>query len=177
MLRRAEAWAALCALALCGLAQAQDAATPRPAYRGPVTITADTAEWQENGVTQYRGNVRLVTEQFQFSGNRMELRQLADGQFDAVVEGNPALLTHTTPTAQGETPAKAQNISARAQRLSYNSASGIAELSGNARLTRGADEIAGESIRYNVAERRIQAAGSNGSQVKIIIQPPEPAPE
>lgn len=173
MRHRVETLAVLLALG-AATAGAQDAApAARTPFSGPVTITADSAEWQAGGVTQYRGNVRLVTEQFEFSGARMELRQLANGQFDAVVEGTPALLTHTA----AEAAPRAQNISARADRLSYSSSSGMAELTGNARLVRGSDEIAGESIRYNVAERRIQAAGSNGSQVKIIIQPPAETPE
>ncbi len=52
----------------------------------------------------------------------------------------------------------------------------------DAYVMRGTDEITGDTIKYDVRERRIQASGGDGGQVKIIIQPastdtaPAPAP-
>ena len=70
----------------------------------------------------------------------------------------------------GETPADPP-VTARGRTLVFDSKNGIADISGDARVTRGEDEITGETIHYNVNERRIQAAGGSGGQVRIVIQP------
>lgn len=137
---------------------------------GPVTITADRAEWSKVGVMIYIGNVSLVSDKLKMSGDRLELTQFPNNQYTAKITGNPAHLDHAgEPNEKGEpTP----NVTADAKTLNYDSRTGVVDVIDNARMTRGKDEVTGSNIRYNVAERRIQATGGDGGQVKIVIQPP-----
>lgn len=139
---------------------------------GPVTLTADSAEWVQGGEMQYQGNVSLQSDTLQLRGDSMTVTQSADGQFRAQVLGAPARLDHAgSPGAKGLT---AQAVSAQAGRIDYDSRQGVIRLSQNAQLLRGGDEVTGEQIDYIVAERRIKAAGGQSGQVRIIIQPPKP---
>lgn len=137
---------------------------------GPVTITADRAEWSKNGVMAYSGNVALSSEKMKMSGDRLELTQFPNSQYTAKITGAPAHLEHVgEPDNKGEpTP----TITADASTLLYDSRTSVVDVVGNAKMTRGKDEVTGSNIRYNVAERRIQATGGEGGQVKIVIQPP-----
>jgi lipopolysaccharide export system protein LptA len=139
---------------------------------GPVTVTADRAEFQQGGLMLYTGNVLLVSDTLKLSGDRLELIQTAEGQYEAKIKGNPAHLDHAGYTdAQGK---QFPPVSAQATTLAYNSLNGVVDVQGRARMTRGKDEINGEQILYNALERRIQAAGGENGQVRIVIQPPPP---
>lgn len=160
-----------------GRAQDTDSRAQLEALRptGPVTLTADSAEWVQGGEMQYQGNVSLQSDTLQLRGDRMTVTQSADGQFQAQVLGAPARLDHAgSPAAQG---LAAQPVSAEAGRIDYDSRQGVIRLSQNARLVRGGDEVTGEQIDYIVAERRIKAAGGQSGQVRIVIQPPKPETE
>lgn len=137
---------------------------------GPVTITADRAEWSKAGVMIYTGNVSLSSDKLQMSGERLELTQFPNSQYTSKITGSPAHLEHAgEPNEKGEpTP----TITADASTLLYDSRTSVVDVIGNAKMTRGKDEVTGSNIRYNVAERRIQATGGDGGQVKIVIQPP-----
>ena len=80
---------------LATAAAAQDAAPSRAvdALRpsGPVTVTADQAEWQDGGLMRYSGNVALVSDTLQLAGELLELRQFPDGQYEASIRGTPAM--------------------------------------------------------------------------------------
>jgi lipopolysaccharide export system protein LptA len=154
-------------------AAAAAAATDPLRPTGPVTVSADRAEWQEGGLMRYSGNVMLTSETLQLSGQSLELRQLDSGRYQAKVTGTPARMSHAAANAQGQ-PQPA--ITATARTLNYDSEIGVVEVMGEARMARGGDEITGEHIRYNVPQRRIEAAGGNGSQVRIVIQPPADKP-
>lgn len=137
---------------------------------GPVTLTADRAEWVQGGEMQYFGNVSMQSDTLQLRGEHMTVTQIADGQFVARMDGAPARLDHSgTPGSEGVT---AQPVSAEATRMDYDSRAGVVQLSGGAKLKRGNDEVAGDRIDYLVAERRIRAAGGASGQVRIVIQPP-----
>lgn len=169
--RAAEVLIAL-ALALPAVAQERASSSSADALRpsGPVTITADNVEWVKGGAMIYTGNVKLASDTLQLSGVRMELRQHPGGQFEARLSGSPATLDHAgTTNQQGE---KDPTVTARSRTLNYDSRSSVIEVAGDALMTRGDDQITGETIRYNVSERRIQAMGGSGGQVKIIMQAP-----
>jgi lipopolysaccharide export system protein LptA len=51
----------------------------------------------------------------------------------------------------------------------------VIQLTTEARLLRGGDEVTGEQIDYVVAERRVRASGGSSGQVRIVIQPPASA--
>ncbi|MDB5969593.1 MAG: lptA [Hydrocarboniphaga sp.] len=137
---------------------------------GPITVTATSVDWAKNGLMVYTGNVKLSSDTLNMDGDRLELEQLGDGQYRAKINGVPAHLLH-----QGVADDEGQQdppVTARGKQLNFDSQSGLADVIGDARVTRGEDEITGETIHYNVNERRIQAAGGTGGQVRIVIQPP-----
>lgn len=137
---------------------------------GPVTVTADRGEWVDGGPMRYSGHVALRSDTLSLDGDTLELRQLGDGRFEARIHGAPARLDHAgVPDTRG---ASAVPVKAEAKQLFYDSRSGIVELTGSANLLRGSDEVHGESIRYDVGARRVQAEGGSGGQVRIVIQPP-----
>lgn len=142
--------------------------------QGPVTVTADKAEWQQGGVMLYTGHVRLASDTLEMTGQRMEIERLANGQFRARLDGEPARLSDPGAPAAGDAPA-APPITAEARTLVYDAVAATVELKGGALLTRGADRLTGEAILYDVAQRRVQAAGGEGGQVRIVIQQPEEA--
>lgn len=164
----------LLALAVAAPSAAQDDAMASLRPTGPVTIEADSAEWEKGGAMVYTGNVRLNSGELKLKGERLYLRQFDDGEFEARVEGGPALLDHAgLPAEAGQAR---QPVSARAKVLTYDTRIDIVQITGDALLTRGSDEIRGQDIRYDVEKRRIQAAGGTGGQVRIVIQPPPSRP-
>lgn len=171
--RAARPLLALALAGVAGMAAAQQNRSPaidslRPT--GPVTVTADRAEWEQNGAMIYTGNVLLTSDTLKLKGDRLELRQLADGQFTASITGNPATLDH--PGLREKDGRVGPPVGARAKTLNYDSRTSMVDVLGNAVLTRGSDAINGEDIHYDAAARRIRAAGGQGGQVKIVIQPP-----
>lgn len=174
MRRRASAAALALALAATAVAQPPPAATaPRPAKpesrlqlpRGPIKITAERADLERREVALYRGNVKLTSADVELSGDRLELRQPAKGVVTAVLTGSPARLRH-------KGAADAPPVTASAGRIVYDTRTAIVELSGGAQLERGSDTVSSQSIRYDLAARRISAQGAAGDQVQIVIEPP-----
>ncbi|MBI2382795.1 MAG: lipopolysaccharide transport periplasmic protein LptA [Gammaproteobacteria bacterium] len=157
-----EALLALGALsALPGQAQAPPAAIPQ----GPVTVDANRAEWQQGGAMIYTGNVVMRSADLEMRGERLELKQLPAGEFEARLSGAPARLLQAGTDA-------APPVVAQAQELFYDSQGGVVQLAGAAQIERGGDRLNGDTIRYEVAQRRIQASGGEGGQVRIVITPP-----
>jgi lipopolysaccharide export system protein LptA len=167
MRRRASALAlALGALALAAAAAAAGQAEPELRLpKGPIKITAERADLERREVALYRGNVRLVSAEIELSGDRLELRQPAKGQYQARLTGRPARLKHMAV-------ADAPPVAASAGEIVYDTRTALVEMSGGASLTRGTDVVSSDSIRYNLAARRISATGRGGKQVEITIQPP-----
>lgn len=137
---------------------------------GPVTVTADRAEWQQAGLMRYGGHVVLSVDTMEMRGDSLEVKQFDDGQYEAHLSGEPAHMTDSG--ANGVAP-----VAAEARQLDYDARTGIVEMTGGALLTRGTDKLSGQSIRYDVNARRVQAAGGGNSQVRIVIQPPPPKEE
>ena len=61
--------------------------------------------------------------------------------------------------------------------IDYDVGKGIIELEKEAWLSDGQNEIRGESLKYNIAARRVvaNAADQNSQRVHITITPPPPA--
>ena len=144
---------------------------------GPVKINADRAEWQKGGSMVYTGNVRLESGDLKLSGDKLTLKQFEDGQFEAKVDGKPAMLDHKGLEFAGGRDGERPPVSARASQLTYDSREEIVEIAGEALLTRGTDKITGENIRYDVTQRRIEAKAAEGGQVQIELQPPPRKPK
>jgi lipopolysaccharide transport protein LptA len=160
--------AALTSLATAAVAQ-KPARAPAPQVRlaGPIKITAERAELERREYALYRGRVRLVSQDMVLTGDRLELRQPDKGQFEVRLTGAPARLDHA-----GD--AKAPPVSASAARIVYDTRTAVVELSGGVQLARGSDQLSGAQVRYDLAARRISAAGTGEGQVQLTITPPEP---
>lgn len=187
-MRRGISAAALALAASLAVAQAPapapvppPATTPPPATakrpatslrlpRGPIKITAERADLEQRETALYRGNVRLTAQGLELRGDRLELRQPAAGQFQATLTGKPARLHHA-----GE--ADVPPITASAGRIVYDTRLQLITMTGGVQLERGADSVRGESLRYDLASRRISASGTDSRQVQIVIQPPPAAGE
>lgn len=137
---------------------------------GPVTLTSDKAELVQGNSAVYTGNVVLSSDTLKLEGDRVELKQYAGGQYEAKITGGPAKMNHAGNGADNPP------VSARAKTLNYDSRSGVLDLISDAYVMRGNDEITGDTIKYDVNQRRIQASGGNGGQVKIILQPSSSEP-
>jgi lipopolysaccharide export system protein LptA len=132
--------------------------------RGPIKITAERADLEQRESALYRGNVRLVSDEVELYGDRLELKQPVKGEFHALLTGRPARLKHKG--AADVTP-----VAASAEQIEYDTRSAIVQMSGGAQLERGTDTVASETISYNLAARRISATGTGKGQVQITIQP------
>lgn len=150
------------------------AAASRPVtsgVRGPIKITAERAELDRREYALYRGRVRLETSGMVLTGDRLELRQPGQGQFEARLTGAPARLDH-----RGD--AKAPAVTATAAQIVYDTRTATVDLSGGVQLARGSDQLSSGSVRYNVAARRITANAAGDSRVHITLTPPaKAAPE
>jgi lipopolysaccharide transport protein LptA len=135
---------------------------------GPVTITAKNGEWQD-GVMIYTGEVVMLSKTLELRGERMEMRQSGGKKspYEILLTGSPATMKHLGATEQD--PA----VNGRGSKLVYRSATQTIELTGQAHLERGNDELTGERVRYDVAARRVQASGGDKGQVRIVIDVPE----
>lgn len=155
-------------LSLPVAAQQQD----RPGFLNDalaVEIEADEAELsEERDVSVYRGNVRLKRGPLTMHGEQLRIqRDPASGQIEARLSGNPA-------TAEHQAEQDGPPVIASASQIVYTTIVEVLELAGNARIQRGEDELQGDSVRYDVANARIQADGGK-DRVRIVINPPAEA--
>ncbi len=161
---RASVFFLVCCVCCAAQAESKGAFT---LPKGPIKVTSQRADIDEQGkLMLYRGNVRLVSGTLELKGERLELRQPVPGQFEALLRGKPARLVQ-----QGQN--HAPSVSASATEIVYNTRAATLDLRGGATLSRGEDVLTGERIRYDLASRRISASGTEGEQIKFVIQPPE----
>ncbi len=154
-----------CFLVICGLSTAGPAAWAVN-KNDPINIEADSADLKED-VSVYTGRVRLTQGGMVLSGDRLVVRKGTGGNFNLSLSGRPANI-YQPPEQQGAAP-----IRGSAHQIEYGSGQEILELRGDAAIDRGGEKIAGESIRYNVRERRtlVNNNGTSGGRVKITLQP------
>lgn len=144
-------------------------AQDKPTFLGDslaVEIEADEAELSETrDVSTYRGNVKLTRGPLTMRGNELRIkRDRESGQIEARLSGSPATATHQTP--QDPEP-----VQASAKQIVYTTIVEVLQLAGDASIRRGEDKLQGDSVRYDVANARIQADGGS-DRVRIIINPP-----
>lgn len=158
--------ALLLSLAFVGSTAAQNPATPR--VSGPITITADNGEWLDGNMV-YTGNVVMISRTLELRGARLEMQQSGGKKnpYTITMSGNPATLKH-----KSETPLEPV-VDGRSKTMIYRSATQDVQLTGDAHLERNKDELNGEDIRYDIANRRVQASGGSKGQVRIVIDVPE----
>lgn len=144
-------------------ASAQDLEALRGA---PLEITADTAEIQRSGDMRYEGNVVFTSATLEARGERLQLSRDTEGNVRIRITGEPARLEHS-PEAEDTRP-----VDAEANRIDYDRATGVIEMTGAVVVQRGTDRISGEALRYAMIEQRITAnGGDSGGRVRITIDP------
>jgi lipopolysaccharide export system protein LptA len=139
--------------------------------QGSIGVVADIGRASqldfEQATWQFSGNVRIDVE-----GGHIEC-DAADLEFNnhvltlATIEGSPATFEMRRPNSEEVTYAEAEQ-------LRYNLADGVVTFAGNAKITEGGNQIASNSLVYNIVERRInaQSTGDGEDRVKITYTPP-----
>jgi lipopolysaccharide transport protein LptA len=136
---------------------------------GPIDITADRLESVIGNTAVYTGNVKMVSNTLKLDGDRLELKQYPNRQYEAHLTGNPGHMSHAG--AGPDNPP----VDAHAKILNYDMRDGYVDLIGDAYLKRCNDTINAETMRYNVATHSYDASRGDGGQVHIILQPDAPA--
>lgn len=129
----------------------------------PITVRANSAEWQAGGAMIYSGNVVMKSGTLELQGRRVEIRRSGPEQYMAWIQGDPAELTQAGDE-------KTAAVAARAGRMFMDSGAGVIELETRAQLERGNETLSGETIRYDFIGRRIRAGGGAQGPVRIDIQ-------
>ena len=139
--------------------------------QGNIGVVADIGRASqldfEESTWQFQGNVRIDVE-----GGHIEC-EAADLEFNnhvltlATIQGSPATFEMRRPNSEEVTYAEAEQ-------LRYNLTDGIVTFAGNAKITEGGNQIASNSLVYNIVERRInaQSTGEGEDRVKITFTPP-----
>ncbi|HET7687724.1 MAG TPA: lipopolysaccharide transport periplasmic protein LptA [Candidatus Macondimonas sp.] len=134
----------------------------------PIQIEADRAELdQAQRQSIFIGNVRITQGAAVFTGERVTLSHMARGVPQHIeITGSPA---HFSQPADAGNPA----IEAKARTMRYQSESGQLELSGEAWIRQGSDEVSGNRLVYDRRNQRILATSEEGGadRVRITIQP------
>jgi lipopolysaccharide export system protein LptA len=143
----------------------------------PIQIHADSAELDEaKNVAVYHGTVRMDQGTLTVTADTMTV-ELKDQQVVRI-------------TAQGDRAHYQQQLKpdesmvfADAKTIVYFTQEERVELIGNAYLTQNKNEFAGELIKYNVREGKVDAKANGQGTVQMILQPaalkkpPSPEPQ
>jgi lipopolysaccharide export system protein LptA len=146
------------------LGKTPNGAALRPS--GAVNITSKTSQMVQGASTVFSGDVKMDSDTLKMDGERLELKQFVGSQYIATLTGTPAHMSHPS-TGEDDPP-----MTAHAKTIVYDSRNGIADLSGDAFVTKGEQTMAADTIHYNVAEKSILASGGGDSgRVHIVIPP------
>ena len=139
--------------------------------QGSIGVAADLGQASEldfeESTWQFSGNVRIDVEGGVIKCDAADLQFRDHVLTLATIEGQPA-------TFEMQRPDSEQVTYAQAELLRYNLESGVIEFSGNAKIAEGGNEIASNTLVYDILERRInaQSTGEDGDRVKITYTPP-----
>ena len=144
--------------------------------QGKLSVEADQA--QANGVNfdnsrwQFRSKVKITVDQGFLTSDDAEI-SFGDKQLTkAVVNGTPAEFEQRREKT-------GQLARGRADSIVYDVKSGTVNLTKNAWLSDGQNEIRGESLKYSINEQRVVANATEQSsqRVHITITPPPAKPK
>lgn len=136
----------------------------------PISVSANTARLDDNtGIATYTGDVVVTQDQTRLTADRVILYRDAEGLTRIEAFGTPAHYQQPAKDGQGETDARALNITyaAKENQLTFEQEA-VIEQAGN--LFRG------DRIDYNTAERIVTATGAqrddnSQGRVETVIQP------
>lgn len=135
--------------------------------------TADPADF-ENSVWVFTGNVSIANAGTNASGDRAELRFRDNQLRKATLTGKPARFSQAgTPGTPG--------TEGRGELLVYDLDAATIQMSTDAFLSDGKNQISGTRIAYDLRRQVVTAGGADGGQVRMRITPqnkpgtPQPA--
>lgn len=140
----------------------------------PINLEADNVTLDDlHKVSVYTGNVSLVQGTMVVRADKIEVRQDGEGFSKAVAYGNPVYFKQKRENAD-------DYIEGYASRVDMDNKRNTVQLTGNARLKKGADELSGNSMNYNTLTEFFEvkndpnaAKGSSAvpSRVHAVIHP------
>lgn len=140
-------------------------------FQAPIDIEAEYVEIDsQDGLSIYRGNVKLTRGSLEITADQVRIQQLnSAGHVKATIIGQPA--RYTQQPDDSATP-----LVAAAQEIVYQSSDDVIEMRGKANLTRDADVVTSDLIRYDMRRDLIIAGNderdpSSNERVRITIQP------
>lgn len=168
--------AVCCACLLAGApAHAEKADRDKPINLEADRVSVDDAKQ----IATFEGNVVLTQGTLTIRGNRMEVRQEADGFRHGTTWGNLAYFRQKRDGYD-------EYIEGWAERIEYDSKADKVELFTRAMLKRGTDEVRGNYISYDATTEFFQVigggtkaatAGNPQGRVRAVMQPkPKAAP-
>lgn len=140
-------------------------------FQAPIDIEAEYVEIDsQDGLSIYRGNVKLTRGSLEITADQVRIQQINnDGHVKATIIGQPA--RYSQQPSEG-----AQPLVAAAQEIVYLSSDDVIEMRGDANLTRDADVVTSDLIRYDMRRDLIIAGNderdpNSNERVRITIQP------
>ncbi len=139
--------------------------------QGSISVSADLAHATgldfENSHWVFLGNVHVVVGQGELRSAEADISFAHKLLTRAIVTGTPAQFSQRDPKT-------GHLVQGHAQRIDYDIRQGIIRLSKDAWLSDGQNQIRGESLKYDIAARRVIAAAADQgkSRVRITITPP-----
>lgn len=138
--------------------------------QGNLAIEADLAETDEldfaDGLWTFSGNVTVQTETATLYCDDASIHFTNHELARAELLGSPARFEQATDES-------GQENTGEANRMIYQTTTGILELHTNARFVDGKNEISGDQITYNVLQRNLSAGSGDSGPVTILIEPPQ----
>ncbi|MEQ1669167.1 MAG: lipopolysaccharide transport periplasmic protein LptA [Sulfuriferula sp.] len=141
----------------------------------PVNLEADSVTVDDLHKTSiYVGNVMLTQGTLILRADKIEVNENGEGFSKAVAFGNPVYFRQKRDKID-------EYVEGYASRIDMDTKANIINLSGNARLKKGEDEMRGNTMTYNTASELFEAkndptqASKNPnappSRVRVIIRP------
>ena len=136
----------------------------------PIEIQADNGMLdQGKQVTVFTGNVIVKQGSIDIKAARIEVQRTNDGSQLMTATGSPVAFKQQLDEGKGW-------VNGHAQKVTYQSASGLITLIGNAKVQRGGDVVQGNNITYNTKTEIYTAAGNkaasgSGRRVTVVLQP------
>ncbi len=168
--RAAELLLAASLAALAGAAAAEKADRQKPLNIEADRMLVDDTKKE----SVFEGNVVVTQGTLQLRGDRILVRQDAEGFSYGIAWGRPA-------TFRQKRDGVDEYIDGFAERLEFDGRKDLLQMFNAARLTKGGDEVRGDYISYNATTEFFQVNGSAGSaqaqggagggRVRAVIQP------
>jgi lipopolysaccharide transport protein LptA len=146
--------------------------------QGAMSVAADLANANgqstnvnfEDSKWVFRGNVKIQTDQGLLTAEEADVTFLKGVLVKALITGKPAEFEQRAPKS-------GKRVIGHAEVIEYDVAKNTIQLSKDAWLSNGPDEIHGESLKYNLIEKKMFAdpGEQNSQRVHITITPPPPA--